>query len=166
MLLRRARERLLASDGLTLIELVLAVALVGLLAAVAGPRQFFSATDTTRADLFSQELLSALRYAQKLAVATGCNVQVSLTATSYALTQQPGCAGAVYTLPVRDPGTGATAYANGAPSGVTISSTVNPIRFDALGRARDGAGAVSDAAIGVGARTLAVAGETGFVSAS
>jgi len=77
--------------GFTIVELVLVIAIIAFLAAVAGPRLL--AIGAMKADLSQSEVLAALRYAQRLAVATGCGVQVQLTASSYTLTQQTGCAG-------------------------------------------------------------------------
>ncbi len=150
--------------GFTIVELVLVVAIIAVLAAVAAPR--FLAMGAMSADLYQSEVLAALRYAQRLAVASGCGVQVQMTASSYTLTQQTGCAGAAWTQAVVDPSTNAASYARSAPAGVTLSATVNPLRFDPLGRATNSAGAASDATIGVGARTISVVGESGYAQAS
>ena len=150
--------------GFTIVELVLVIAIVAFLAAVAGPR--FLAIGAMQADLSQSEVLAALRYAQRLAVATGCGVQVQLTASSYALTQQTGCAGATWTQAVVDPSTNGASYARSAPLGVALSSTVNPLRFDPLGRATDAAGTVSSATVAVGARTISVVGESGYAQGS
>ncbi len=153
--------------GFTLVELVTVLALLGILAAVSGPR--FFAADDFGAGFFFDDALSALRYAQKLAVATGCNSQVAIAANSYTVTLQDGatnvngCSGAGYTQPVVHPGTSGSGYSETAPSGVTLASTVSPLRFDSLGRAVDATQTVSDATITVGARTISVVGETGLV---
>lgn len=140
------------------------IAIIGVLAAVAGPR--FISIGAMKADLFQSEVLAALRYAQRLAVATGCGVQVQLTGSSYTLTQQTGCAGTSWTQSVVDPSTNGTSYVRSAPTGVALSSTVNPLRFDPLGRATNTAGAVSSATVAVGARTISVVGESGYVQGS
>jgi MSHA pilin protein MshC len=151
-------------EGFTIVELVIALAIVAFLAAVAAPR--FLSMSEMNADLYRSEVLAALRYAQRLAVASGCGVQVQLTASSYTLTQQTGCAGAVWSQAVVDPSTNAAAYARTAPGGVTLSSTVNPLRFDALGRATNAAGAVSNATVAVSGRTISIVGESGYAQAS
>lgn len=152
-------------DGFTLVELVAVIGVVAIIAVVAGPR-FFEGGSETRADLFRQEVIAGLRFAQKLAVATGCPTQVSIAASSYAITQLAGCAGSSYTLAVVDPSTGDATYARSAPAGVALASTTNPIRFDALGRALDSAGSVTGATVSVGARTITLVGETGLARAS
>jgi MSHA pilin protein MshC len=152
-------------DGFTLVELVAVIGVLAILGVVAAPR-FFEGGAETRRDLFRAELLAGLRYAQKLAVATGCPTQVSIAAASYAITQLAGCAGSSYTLAVVDPSTGDAGYVRPAPGGVALASTTSPIRFDALGRARDAGGAVTDAPVNVGTRTIRVVGETGLATAS
>ncbi len=138
------------------------VLLLGLLAGVAGPRFFGTLAGGLGDDLYVQEVLGVVHYAQKLAVGTGCRVQVDFAPTSYVVTQESGCAGGVFGLAVRDPGTGNTPYDGSAPAGVALVSSVDPLLFDALGRATDAASSVSDVLITVGGRSISVAGETGF----
>lgn len=153
---------LLRRAGFTLVELVLALTVIGILAVVGGPR--FFGTDAFDARLFFDEARSAVRFAQKLAVATNCEVQVTIGGNAYVIEQRAACDTGAFTQAVVHPGTGAGGYAGTAPSGVTLTADVTPFRFDALGRARDGAGVVTDVTITVGGRTLVVAGETGFVA--
>ncbi|MDE2088871.1 MAG: GspH/FimT family pseudopilin [Gammaproteobacteria bacterium] len=161
------RSRKLAQQGFTLIELVAVLVIVAILALLAAPRFFAVSTFSERG--FFDDALGAVRYAQKLAVASGCNVQVSLTATGYSLMQPSGCTSGAYTQPVPNPGTGEASYTGQAPSGVTLSSTLSPIVFDPLGQAENGAGNVSGATItvtGGQTRQINVVGETGFVYSS
>ena len=153
------------SDGFTIVELVVVIVLIGTLGVVAGPR--FFGTGGYDESFFRNDTLSAVRYAQKLAVATGCQVQVAFTANSYSLKLQDGtpCAGSIFTTDVRHPGTGAIGFSNTAPNGVSVSSDISPLYFDALGRAMDTAENVTDATITVGALQVLVVGESGFVYA-
>ena len=66
-----------------LIELVVTMVLIGILAAVALPR-FFDAT-AFHSRGFYDEVIQAARYGQKLAVASGCDVELSIAGGSFAL---------------------------------------------------------------------------------
>lgn len=148
-------------SGVTLVELTLVLVILGILASVAAPR-FFSRHGFDER-FFFVDSLAALRYAQKLAVASGCDVQVTFTPSDYALAQRESCQTGAFNKPVPNPGTGEPSYANQAPAGTSVGSSVNPIIFDGLGRARDASLTVVDATVSVGTRAINVVGETGFV---
>lgn len=146
--------------GFTLVEGVLVLLLVGILAAVGVPR-FFSKRGFD-ADFYYDDVLSALRYAQRLAVASGCPVEVRFTGPDYALAQRSGCRVGVFSQAVPHPGTGAATYAGQAPAGTLLVAPTNPIVFDGLGRALDASASVTDVTLTIDARPLLLAGETGF----
>ncbi len=156
--------------GFTIMELIVVIVLLGTISVVAGPR-FFGQGGFDQ-QFFRNDILSAVRYAQKLAVATGCQVRVNFGASSYSLKLQngaPDCAGTSFTTDVVHPGSGASSFSNTAAGGVSVSSDVSPLTFDALGRALDSSGGVTDATIevSVGADVLQVlvVGESGFAYA-
>ena len=149
------------TDGFTTVELVLTLLLVGILGAVSIPR--FVRVGDFNERFFFDDVVVGLRHAQKLAVATGCPVQVDFTGAGFVLTQRAACATGAFDRPVIDPGDGGTGFAETAPDGVAVASSVDPLVFDALGRALDGGGAVGDATVTVGARTIIVVGDTGYV---
>jgi MSHA pilin protein MshC len=134
------------------------------LAAVTAPR-FFSPSDLN-AQLFLDDTVAAVRYAQKLAVGTGCEVQVTISSNTYTLNLQNGCSGSTYTQAVIHPGTGDSGYSNTAPAGVSLNSDVSPFIFDALGRAKNTLGTVTDVTVTVGTLQIDIVGESGFVDAS
>ncbi len=76
---RPAKHRLVR--GFTLVELLTTMTIIGVLAAVSGPR-FFS-TPAFAARGFADDLRGALRYAQHLAIASGCGVQVTIDTGGY-----------------------------------------------------------------------------------
>lgn len=145
-----------AIRGFTLIELVLTLVLIGILAAAGVPRFFSSGGFIERG--FFDDTLAAIRYAQKLAVATGCPVQVSI-AGGYALNQRAtSCNSGAYTQPVVNPAGDQPGYSSTVPSSVSITAAPAIFTYDALGQAS------SDVAISVGAtRQIVVVADTGYV---
>ncbi len=154
----RARRR---QSGYTMVELIMVIVLVGILSSIAGPR-FFS-SDTFDERRYLDELASAIRYAQKVAVATGCPVQVSVSANAYQLGQQPESGGhrdsasSDYTTPVLLP-TGQTATGS-APADTALGNPAT-FTFDATGRTS----LAGDAVMTIGARTLTVMAASGLVT--
>jgi MSHA pilin protein MshC len=127
--------KMAAMRGFTLVELVVVIVLMAILVGVAAPR--FFGQGKFEAPAFAQELASAARYAQKLAVVSGCPVDLTVTASSYALLQPqlttPVCTGALtMSLPAKHPATG-EAFAGSVPTGVAIGGTLGTVQFSAAG---------------------------------
>lgn len=132
----------------TMIELVMVMALLGIVSLMIIPR--FSTT-TLEQQGFADEVLVAIRYAHKLAITTGCTVQVALNANSYALnyTGAGDCAsGSVDAI------TGGGTFSASAPAGASI--TGSSFQFDAFGRASSGQ------TISVAGQDIQVVAETGY----
>lgn len=121
--------------GFTIIELVTVLVLVGALAIFVAPRLNPEGFDRYG---FRQEVLSAARYAQKTAMASGCEVEFAVSAggDSVTLNYRAGgdaasCGGGGFTSAVRNPGSGG-AFTLNAPGGVDIT-TGGAIVFDGFG---------------------------------
>ena len=144
--------------GFTLIELVLTIVILGVLSATAMPK-FFSYSVFQQTGFF-YDMLNAIRYAQKLAVATNCNVQVAISANQYTLTRpsaQSYCTSttsANFSQAVTRPGSGETSY-QGSLAGVTLSSAT--FYFMAKGNA---SGAYT---LTVGSHQISIVSDTGYV---
>lgn len=152
----------LSSRGFTFVELIVVLVLLGIVATVALPRFFDLSIFQQRG--YYDETVSAVRYAQKLAVASGCDVRVALGATGYALTQRSSCdTSSPFTLNVPHPA-GSGSFAAAPPNGVNVSTAT--IVFTPLGRAANSARVTSNfTGLDVGGKTFNVIGETGYVDA-
>jgi MSHA pilin protein MshC len=145
---RRAR-------GFTLTELVLIIVIIGILAVVVIP-SFNSQPFLARG--FFEEAMTAARHAQKLAVASGCPVQLQLAAGSYALRQTSGadCFAGTWDIAVAHPARPG-GYTGTPPAGLSISAA-GPIVFQP-----DGSSSGGGASIGSHSFTVQT---TGHVSGS
>jgi MSHA pilin protein MshC len=145
------------SRGFTLVELVATLIIIALIATVTGP--LFFDINIFRQQGFYEETLSAVRYAQKHAVATGCTVRVETTATGFTL-YRPAAVGdcntpGSFTTPLADPSGNATTFTRTAPSGVTLDTV--DFTFTASGTAS------ADQTINVNGVPIRVFAATGYV---
>lgn len=154
-------------QGFTLVELVLVIVLLVILAISFGPR--FFEINVFRARGFYDEALSALRYAQKTAIAQRRAIYVNLAATSVSI-----CYTSVFpcsTLADQVPGPyGEKPYAVSAGTGGL--TPVTTLFFDALGRPYKDTDTVPVSTFptltltltgGGDTRTITVEQETGYV---
>ena len=152
------------SRGFTVVELVTSVVILGLIAAIASPRFFTTSPFETAG--FAAEVRAGLRHAQATAMASGCDIRVSLGSGGFLLQRWSGgasCndhAGTLTTMARA----GGGSYSRSVPSGVTVSTAT--LYFDSMGRPRDASSGTllsSAQTLTVGTETLIVNAETGFI---
>jgi MSHA pilin protein MshC len=155
--------------GFTLIELIMVMVIIGFLAAVVGPRFFDRQVFDER--MFFEESIGAVRYAQKLALASGCLTEVSLDVElspgvyGYRLRQADDCVtDANYEVEVIG-ADGQSPYVGALPANVIVTAPTFPIVFNSLGCIYSAAAACATGArtAQIGGFTLSVAAETGLV---
>lgn len=124
-------------QGFTLVELILIIVLISIISVAALPK-FFNNNDFEQ-KVFFNDTLNALRYAQKTAIATGCNVRISINNNSYQLLRANTCSSDDFSLllTVPDPSTGASSF-SGSQNNVTLTAINPTTTFDSLGRADAG----------------------------
>ena len=148
--------------GFTLLELLIVLVLLATLGAIALPRL---TEGGFRSSAFAQQVAAALRYGQRLAVASGCEIQVQVHTSGsggYSVRRRAGgsdsaCgpAGQPFTVPIPSP-TGGDFSAN-ASGGVQVTQGLTVV-FDAQGLPAGGGGTAI-----VSGRSIVVDGETGLV---
>jgi len=117
--------------GFSLIELVTVMLLLGILSVVALGR--FNDQDQFAARGFFDDTLSAVRFAQKLAISSGCDVQVVIAANNYELRQSTNCTDDDFTSLVDNPADRSKKYQNPEPIPTGFTLTAGFITFNARG---------------------------------
>jgi MSHA pilin protein MshC len=154
----RRRHGVCDTGGYTLIELVTVITLIAILAAVAGPRFFDTAVFRARG--YADELAGAIRYSQKIAIATGCSVLFSATTSGYQATQQTAsgnhCDSTATSWPTIVVNSDGQQVLGTVPSGVTTAAF--SLTFGADGLLSSGGGV----SIAVGSRQLVISQVSGY----
>ncbi len=78
-----ARASSKRADGFTVVELTLVIVIIGIISAVALSRLPDSTSFDSR--FYAEDAATALRYAQKYALASGCSVEANIGPSSYSL---------------------------------------------------------------------------------
>lgn len=110
------------TQGFTLVELIVVILLIGILSVSVAPR-FFSDNDF-KARGIADEMITAIRHAQRLSMTRGENHRIIITATNYTVEKSDGTS-------VRHPDGSAT-FNITIPA--NIVTTAKTIEFDQLGR--------------------------------
>lgn len=138
--------------GFTVIELVVVIVIIGVLSAYAVPKLFDRTPFAERG--YADELATALRYSQKVAVASGCNVTINWDANGYQASllagAHPECSDLAITRMDGSPLSGS------CPSDVTCPAT-GSLTFNAEGKSS------AAASIAVGPHTITTDNYSGLV---
>lgn len=134
--------------GFTLVELIVVILITGILSVSVAPR-FFDADDF-KARGIADEMITAVRHAQRLAMTRGENHQIIITTTSYTVEKVAGPI-----KKVRHPD-GSDVFNKIFPA--SIVTTAATIEFDTLGRPIPN----SQHTINIGPFRLLIEQETGY----
>ena len=127
------------NSGFSLIELLAVLILLGILGVVALGR--FAEDDVFAARGFFDDTVTAVRFAHKLAVSSGCDARVVTTATGYQVLQSSTCTAGDFVNPVANPANRSNAYQNNSiPDGYSL--TAGTITFNARGERVGGGPAI------------------------
>ena len=123
--------------GFTLIELVTVLLISTVILAVTIPR--FATSEQFEARGYVEQTLSAIRYAQKFAIASGCDVEVNLGNAGYSLKKRGGLgvdcqSTSAFSGDVSDPSAPGRAFSATPPSGITVSGGPVSFYYDRVGR--------------------------------
>lgn len=145
--------------GVTLVELITVIVIIAAVGAMAVPRFFDTRIYAERGHV--EDLAAAIRHAQRIAVASACQVQVNITANGYSALQRAALAtcntAGPWTRAVVDQAGSSTAAT--APHGV-VTTPATTFVFDPDGSIAGGAPPV----LTIGAFTLSVDAASGVVT--
>ena len=109
-------------SGFSLIELITVIVLLGVLSVFALGR--LSSPSQFAVKGFFDDTVNAVRFAQKLAVSTGCDVQVEMSTAGYQLRRSSACTANNFNALVDNPANRSKPYEN-----LTTGFIVSPANF-------------------------------------
>lgn len=113
------------TSGFTIVELIVVILLIGILSAFIAPK--FFADNDFKARGTADEIITAIRHAQRLSMTRGENHRIIITTTSYTVEKYVGSTSTTVRHPDGSPTFSKTFPAN-------IVTTAKTIEFDQLGR--------------------------------
>mgnify|MGYP000049147144 CR=1 FL=1 len=158
------------SAGFSLIELITVIVLLGILSVFAVGR--LMSPDQFAVKVFFNDTVNAVRFAQKLAVGTGCDVQVRMSVAGYQLRRSSACTANNFNVLVNNPANRSKDYENLSTgfkvSMVAVSVPLTSMIFNARGTLDSGENVtytVSDGSTGSSnSFNFTVFGQTGLVN--
>lgn len=146
-----------AAAGFTLVELILVIIVIGVLAVIAVPRLQIGGFEQYS---FDRELRAALRHAQKVAIASACEVEVDVGTGGYSVRFTGEGGEECDDIGLRHP-TRSGPFAGEPEGGASIISVTGDgkVRFNSQG----GTGETDFVIVMSGGRQIVVEAETGYV---
>lgn len=115
--------------------------------------------------IFLQQIVNSLTYAQSLAIGSGCHVAVMATTNNINFNLRQNCTTGAFNLSVFDPTNTNNIFALTVPNNITITTINFPIYFDNYGLSRSvSTNAIIDAIISVNGNSINITGNTGLVT--
>ena len=146
------------ANGFTLIELVIVILLLVILASYIAPRLDLGIFRQTG---FVQQAMATIRFGQKQAIGSGCDINVSINTTTCTVQWNGTPAGIgclALNTPITNPATGLADFCDNSTPESTADLPAN-ISFDNIGQPTATA---DDRQIILGTRTINIELETGF----
>jgi type II secretory pathway pseudopilin PulG len=130
----------------------LVIALTGILSAIAIPR--FVSTTLFTSRTFYDEAVASLRYAQSLAIGSGCEVQVNVINAALVLRMRQNCTVGAFNHLL---------YSQAIPRSSRVIFSDLPLHFDLSGRCYRVNNTIGVYTLRVDTRVVPIIGQTGYV---